>query len=124
MPWRDLARQLTPEQVKRLSGFCSSIELLYDGDAAGRKPLSGPAECWLVRGLACKVILFPEKDDIDSLLRTQGSEAFERLRKQAPEGLAFCISTLRAGSPRESVEWARSFLSEVEIPRTFPSIRF
>ncbi len=114
-----LGTALTPEQVKRLSGFCSSIELLYDGDAAGRKAAFRACRMLLVRGLACKVILFPEKDDIDSLLRTQGSEAFERLRKQAPEGLAFCISTLRAGSPRESVEWARSFLSEVEIPELF-----
>lgn len=114
-----LGTALTPEQVKRLSGFCSTIELLYDGDSAGRKAAFKACRMLLVRGLACKVILFPEKDDIDSLLRTQGAEAFEQLRHQAPEGFDFCISTLRAGSPRESVEWARSFLSEVEIPELF-----
>lgn len=114
-----LGTALTPEQVKRLSGFCSTIELLYDGDGAGRKAAFKACKMLLVRGLACKVVLFPEGDDIDSLLRTQGVKIFEDLRSQAPEGLDFCISMLRSGSPRESVEWARAFLSEVEIPELF-----
>ena len=32
-----LGTALTPDQVKRLSGFSSNIELMFDGDGAGRK---------------------------------------------------------------------------------------
>ena len=68
------------------------------------------------RGLACTVVLMPEGEDIDSLLRTQGVEAFEALQAQAPDGLRFCLDVLRALAPRETVEWAKNFLRHVEVP--------
>lgn len=111
-----LGTALTPEQVKRLAGFTGTVELLFDGDRAGRKAAMRAAEMFLVRGLGCKVVLFPEGEDIDSLLRTSGAQVFENLRAQAPEGLAFCIRVLGDMSPREAVEWARSFLARVEQP--------
>lgn len=114
-----LGTALTPEQVKRLSGFCSHVELLFDGDKAGRKAALRSCEMLLLRGLSCKVVLFPEGEDIDSLLRTEGTEAFEALRRAAPEGLDFCVHSLRELSPREAVEWARNFLGQVEMPELF-----
>ncbi|MBO4311905.1 MAG: DNA primase [Desulfovibrionaceae bacterium] len=111
-----LGTALTPEQVKRLSGFTSRVELLFDGDRAGRKAALRSAEMFLARGLRCKVVLFPEKDDIDSLLRTQGKDCFERLRAQAPEGLDFCVQALQEMAPREAVEWSRAFLAKIEQP--------
>ncbi len=114
-----LGTALTPEQVKRLSGFASHIELLFDGDGAGRKAALRSCEMLLSRGLSCKVVLFPEKDDIDSLLRSRGAQAFEDLRRSAPDGLAFCVSALRDMAPKDSVAWARAFLGQVEIPELF-----
>lgn len=111
-----LGTAFTPEQVKRISGFTSQVELLFDGDRAGRKAAMRACEMLLPRGLSCKVILFPEGEDIDSLLRTQGAEVFELLRKNAHEGLAFCVRTLRDMAPREAVDWARDFLKQVELP--------
>jgi len=114
-----LGTALTPEQVKRLSGFTSHIELLFDGDSAGRKAALRACEMLLVRGLSCTVTLFPEKEDIDSLLHSQGVEAFEALRTQALNGIDFCISTLRGLAPREAVDWTRRFLANVELPELF-----
>ena len=111
-----LGTALTPEQVKRLSGFTSTIELLFDGDRAGRKAALRSAEMLLVRGLRCRVVLFPEGEDIDSLLRSRGPALFESLRASAPEGLAFCIQTLKDMAPRDAVDWARTFLRQVEQP--------
>lgn len=110
-----LGTALTPEQIKRLSGFTSSLALLFDGDRAGRKAALRSCEMLLARGLSCKVVLLPEGEDIDSLLRAQGVEAFESLQERAPDGLQFCIDVLRALAPRETVEWARAFLRKVEI---------
>lgn len=111
-----LGTALTPEQVKRLSGFAGSVELLFDGDRAGRKAAMRASEMFLVRGLACKVVLFPEGEDIDSLLRTQGVDAFEALRRNAPDGLAFCVRVLRDMAPKEAIDWSRQFLARVEQP--------
>ncbi|MDE7241271.1 DNA primase, partial [Desulfovibrio sp.] len=111
-----LGTALTPEQVKRLSGFASRLLLLFDGDRAGRKAALRSCEMLLTRGLACRVALMPEGEDIDSLLRGQGKSAFEDLKGRAQEGLRFCVDALRALAPRESVEWARDFLGHVEVP--------
>lgn len=111
-----LGTALTPDQVKRLSGFASRLLLLFDGDRAGRKAALRSCEMLLARGLSCRVVIMPDGEDIDSLLRVQGREAFERLKNNAPEGLRFCVDALRALAPRETVEWARNFLEHVELP--------
>ena len=111
-----LGTALTPEQIKRLSGFASQMVLLFDGDRAGRKAALRSCEMLLTRGLACNVVLMPEGEDIDSLLRTAGPEAFEELQAKAPDGLRFCVDVLKALAPRETVEWARNFLRQVELP--------
>ena len=111
-----LGTALTPEQIKRLSGFTANIELLFDGDRAGRKAALRACDMLLPRGLSCKVVLFPEGEDIDSLLRTKGKDAFEALRAAAPDGMAFCVQTLRGMAPRDAVEWAKNFLQQLTLP--------
>ncbi len=86
-----LGTALTPEQIKRLSGFASQMVLLFDGDRAGRKAALRSCEMLLTRGLACNVVLMPEGEDIDSLLRGAGPEVFEDLQVRAPDGLRFCV---------------------------------
>ncbi|MDR1124700.1 MAG: DNA primase [Deltaproteobacteria bacterium] len=115
-----LGTALTPEQVKRLAGFCSDFELLFDGDGPGRKAAMRAAEMLMARGLRCKVTLLPEGEDIDSLLKAQGTEAFERLRRQAPDGLGFCMRVLKADyAPKDIVAWTRQFLASLEQPEYF-----
>lgn len=111
-----LGTALTEEQIKRLSGFTSHIGLLFDGDRAGRKAALRACEMLLSRGLSCEVIMLPEGEDIDSLLKSAGPEAFEKLRTSAPDGLSFCISTLKALAPREAINWARTFLGHLQLP--------
>lgn len=111
-----LGTALTPEQIKRLSGFASQMTLLFDGDRAGRKAALRSCEMLLTRGLSCSVVIMPEGEDIDSLLRGAGPEAFEALQAQAPDGLRFCVDVLKALAPRETVEWARNFLRQLDIP--------
>ncbi len=111
-----LGTALTEEQIKRLFGFSSKIILLFDGDRAGRKAALRAAEMCLVRGMSSKVILLPEGEDIDSLLRNQGKAAFDHLFSIAKDGLEYCVNFMQNLSPRQSVEWARAFLGKIEIP--------
>jgi DNA primase len=116
-----LGTALTPEQVKRLSGFTSQIILLFDGDSAGRKAAQRACGLLLPRGLACKVVLLPHGQDIDEFLREQGREEFEKLLEAAPDGLRFCLDTMkRHMAPRDAVAWARDFLKDlVEVPELY-----
>lgn len=111
-----LGTALTPEQIRRLAGFCSHLELIFDGDNPGRKAAMRACEMVLAKGLACKVVLLPEKEDIDSLLHEKGKEAFEELRRFSPDGLDFCIRMLSALAPRDALDWVKNFAAQVEQP--------
>lgn len=109
-----LGTALTPEQVKRLAGFCSRIDLIFDGDGAGRKAALKSSRMILLQGVSCKVVLMPEGEDVDSLLQQQGTEGLEACMSAAPDGLQFCMDTLRAEfAPRDIMAWAKSFLSDL-----------
>ena len=112
-----LGTALTPEQVSRLSNLCSKVELIFDGDAPGRKAALRGAEMILARGLNCRVVLLPDGVDIDDLLKPEGPDMFENLRRNAPEGLTFCMDALRRDfAPREMVDWVKDFLGRVAVP--------
>ena len=112
-----LGTALTDEQVRRLAGFCSDFELIFDGDAPGQKAALKAADMFLRKGLRCKVVLLPDKEDIDSLLHGQGTAAFEELRSFAPDGLDYCIRSLSSGfAPKEILEWVKNFIQHVEQP--------
>lgn len=112
-----LGTALTPEQVKRLGGFASELELIFDGDAPGRKAAMRSCEMILTKGLNCRVVLLPDPEDIDSLLRTQGKKAFENIRAKAPDGLTFCMRVLNSTfAPREVSAWVKDFLGKLEVP--------
>ena len=109
-----LGTALTPEQVKRLAGFCKRVELVFDGDAPGRKAALRSAEMILAQGLACSVVLLPGGQDVDDLLKAEGRAGFETCLAEAVDGLDFCMGEIAAtGSAREVMEWARGFLSSV-----------
>ncbi|MBI9110433.1 DNA primase [Maridesulfovibrio ferrireducens] len=109
-----LGTALTPEQVKRLSGFCSKVNLVFDGDSAGFKAALRSAEMILTQGVSCGVIVLPDGEDVDSLLQTRGAEGFQVFLDEAREGLDFCLATLKAGySPREIMDWAQGFLKNM-----------
>ncbi|WP_034603038.1 DNA primase [Maridesulfovibrio frigidus] len=109
-----LGTALTPEQVKRLSGFCSKVILVFDGDSAGLKAALRSSEMILTQGVSCDVIVLPDGEDVDSILQARGAEGFQVFLDEATEGLDFCLTTLKAGySPREIMDWAQDFLKNM-----------
>ena len=112
-----LGTALTPTQVKRLTGFCRRVDLLFDGDGAGRKAALRSAEMLLSRGLDCHVVLLPDGEDVDSLLHARGADALDRLLESSPNGLDYCFDYLRTEfSPKEIMDWSKRFLSDLANP--------
>lgn len=106
-----LGTALTPQQVKRLTGFIRQVTLVFDGDPAGEKAALRSAQMLLSQGAECRVALLPQGADADSLLTAQGPEAFRSCLDQAREGLDFCLAAVRRSrSSKEVVDWALEFL--------------
>jgi len=106
-----LGTALTPAQVKRLSGLCRCVTLIFDGDRAGEQASLRSAAMVLQAGLSARVVSLPQGEDVDSLLRQQGAEALQALLQEAREGLAFCLSMINVYyAPREMLRWAVDFL--------------
>ena len=112
-----LGTALTPGQVRRLAGFCSRVDLVFDGDGAGRKAALRSAEMVLSAGLACRVVDLPEDEDVDSLLQKQGADAFRACLDAAREGLDYCLDAVRRTfAPKDMVDWAGRFLKGFTRP--------
>ncbi len=114
-----LGTSFPEEQVKRITELSKNVDLLFDGDDPGREAAFKACGKLLVKGIRCRVILFPQGDDIDSLLKEKGKEVFEELRQKSTEGLSFCIQTLKKRSPKDAIEWSREFLGQIEMPELF-----
>ena len=114
-----LGTSFPDEQVKRITELAKHVELLFDGDSPGREAAFKACGKLLALGIDCSVVLFPEKDDIDSLLRGKGKDVFEDLRRNAAEGLDFCIETLLRRSVKDQVEWARDFLKRIDMAELY-----
>jgi DNA primase len=106
-----LGTALTSTQVKRLSGLCRKVTLIFDGDRAGEQASLRSAAMVLQAGLSAQVVSLPQGEDVDSLLRREGAEALQALLQEAREGLAFCLSMISVYyAPREMLRWAVDFL--------------
>jgi DNA primase len=106
-----LGTAMTHEQARRLTGFAPRVDLVFDGDAPGRKAALRSAQMLLTLGGACRVVPLPDGEDVDSLLHASGREGFEDCLARAEDGLNFCLRMVReAFAPREIVAWAGEFL--------------
>ncbi|MDY0225620.1 MAG: DNA primase [Desulfomicrobium apsheronum] len=109
-----LGTALTPEQVHRLSGLVGQVDLVFDGDNAGRKAALRSAEMILSQGLKCRVLCLPDGEDVDSVLQKNGRESLLELSAQAADGLDYCLRQLSANqSPKEVLNWAIGFMSRL-----------
>nr|MCR5259146.1 DNA primase [Desulfovibrio sp.] len=112
-----LGTALTDRQARRVLGYAPEIVLLYDGDGAGRKAAMAASERFLATGAKTRVVLLPEGEDIDSLLRRPGGqETFQSLQARAKPALQFCMETMRARSPREALQWCKDFIRSIQLP--------
>jgi DNA primase len=107
-----LGTAMTVEQAKRLTGFAGRVDLVFDGDAAGRKAALRSAQMLLSLGAGCRVVPLPDGEDVDSLLHAAGRDGFEACLARAEDGLGYCLRVVRGTfSPREMAGWAMEFLS-------------
>ena len=83
-----LGTAATPDHIRLLFRYCDELIFCFDGDAAGRKASWRALESALPQleeGRRIRFLPLPEKHDPDSLIRKEGTKAFEaRLSTATP----------------------------------------
>jgi len=69
---------LTPTHAKLLRRFASRCYLVFDGDEAGIKAARRSVEVLLPTGIEIRILLLPQGEDPDSLVKNHGPDAFKK----------------------------------------------
>jgi DNA primase len=96
-----LGTALTEEQADLLARLTNTVFLLYDSDEAGRKATFKAGLALLGRGVAPRVVSFPDGEDPDTFVRAHGRPDSRRTspRPSTCSTGRSCCSSARAGSP-------------------------
>ena len=86
-----LGTALTPGHLKKLSRFSNKVLLIFDGDPAGLAATKRSLELVFAAGMVAKVLLLPEGEDPDTLLRKQGEEYFRKSMGRAMSPVQFLL---------------------------------
>ena len=87
------------KQAQLLSRYCSEVVLTYDGDEPGLRAALRTGDIVLSQGLTPRVLLMPEGEDPDSLVRNKGVDAFQSLLAEAPPFIQFKWNLAVQSSP-------------------------
>ena len=85
----------TADHARMLRRYADSVVLVFDADSAGRKAALRTAGIFLQAELAVRVAVMPVGEDPDSLLLSQGRDAFAKILEQAQSVIEFQAGLLR-----------------------------
>jgi len=105
----------TNDHARIIRRFSGRAVLCYDGDDAGQKAAVKAGLMLAPRGIVCKVLKLPPKEDPDSYLRQVGSEVFTEAIDKAVDFIPFLeslINPLRLTPARRS-EAVRRLLEQL-----------
>ncbi len=92
-----LGTALTSGHLQRLRKMTNSAVVVFDGDAAGLSAAKRSIPLLCQNNFKAKLLLLPEKEDPDSYLRKNGSEAFSALFDKSQSIVDFLFRISREG---------------------------
>ncbi len=81
----------TPAQARLLKRYSETVVLCFDSDRAGRTAVERSLPILLAAGFGVRVAALPPGEDPDSLIRSQGADAFRSLVGEAPDYFDFAL---------------------------------
>lgn len=116
-----LGTSITPEHVKKLFQLSDHVYFSFDGDAAGFKAARRAMESTLsiiTDTQTAHFVLLPQDEDPDSLIKSQGPEAFEaQLRAAFPLSKFFVMDIVREVSQGRGLRTAEERAQAVAIAK-------
>ena len=80
-----LGTACTPEHARLLKRYTSDVVICFDADAAGFKAADKAFAILAPEGMHIRMVMMPEGDDPDSLIKRDGAETFKTLVENARE---------------------------------------
>ncbi len=113
----------THDQARLLSRFVETVVLCFDSDKAGQEATSRSLPALLECGLGVKVARLPEGSDPDSVIRSEGPEAFRQIVASSKDFFDHAIErTMESGAKADPAKVAAAsrklgaFLALVKDP--------
>ena len=109
----------TERQAQILKRYVDEVILCFDADAAGLKAAEKTLPALLEAGLSIRVAEMPAGHDPDSLIRTEGPEAFIKQISQAQDFFDFqierAVATPDFATPKGKAAFARKMAESVAL---------
>jgi DNA primase len=127
----------TPKQARILRRYVEEVVLCFDSDAAGEKAAERSLPSLFAEKLSVRVVQMPAGQDPDSLIRTQGADAFRQTIAEARDFFQYQLRNLaqkpdfqtprgRAAAARKLAEFlgciTDPMLKEVQIQQVATSL--
>jgi len=101
---------LTEEQCSLIKRHTENVLLIFDGDAAGLKAAMRGLDIVLAEGLHPMIIVLPDGEDPDSLVRDRGTDAFlQYLKDTATDFIVFKSNLLLEETENRPIQRARAY---------------
>jgi DNA primase len=110
-----LGTALTPNQAKLLKRYADKIIISYDADLAGQNATMRGLEILRTEGFDIKVLTVPQGKDPDEFIRSNGSEAFLNLIKNALPLIEYRIKKVREGVDFNKPEMLADYAKNVAL---------
>ena len=88
-----LGTALTAGHLKKLARLSDRIVLLFDGDQAGVSAARRSLELIMQENMRARVLMIPEGEDPDTILRARGVEGMRALMEEALSPMRFVVET-------------------------------
>ncbi|MEQ1853114.1 MAG: DNA primase [Chthoniobacteraceae bacterium] len=109
----------TDRQARILKRYVEEVVLCFDSDAAGEKAAQRSLPHLLRESLGVRVVAMPPGEDPDSLIRTEGAEAFQARIAQAEDFFDYQIRRqsrrLDFGTPRGKIAAAQELAALIAL---------
>ncbi|MCV6622697.1 MAG: DNA primase [Cellvibrionaceae bacterium] len=122
-----LGTATTAQHLDRLFRMVPEVIFCFDGDAAGRKAAKRALDTTLpaiTDGKQARFLFLPDGEDPDSLVRQEGTEAFEKRLDEALPLSDFFFKSLEEGADMSSLDGRARFSNEAlpQIEQMQPGI--
>lgn len=101
---------LTPEQIRTIKGYTSSVYALFDSDQAGKNAAIRSLGLFLDEEVTCRAILLSEGKDPDEFLASLGPEAMREAIARAQPLMEFFLKELKLKFDLLTPEGKRRYL--------------
>lgn len=110
---------LTTDQIRLIQRFSPNLVILYDGDAAGLKAATRGLDIALEQDMNVRVVVLPEGEDPDSLVRSLGGEKMQAFIEEKAEDVIFFktrqLVESAGNDPVAKTKIARDVVSSIAI---------